>query len=74
MFVYLEEQFQMAMICPQVPMPDFSNVPEYFEEIVPVKIRYEGTIEEWNKVIKLIGEKRILAEVSAVDGTVRTLL
>ena len=55
-------------------MPDFSNVPEYFEEIVPVKIRYEGTIEEWNKVIKLIGEKRILAEVSAVDGTVRTLL
>ena len=74
MFDYLQEQFQIAMVCPQVPMPDFSDVPEYFEEIVPAKIRYEGASEEWSKVIKLRGEKQIPALVTTEDGAIETYL
>ena len=74
MFDYLQEQYQIAMVCPQVPVPDFSGVPEYFEEIVPARIRYEGTSEEWNKIIKLRGEKRIPAFITTVNGTIETSL
>lgn len=69
---YLMEQFETALVCPQAPLPDFSGVPEHFEEIVPVKLFYEGTSEEWNKIVKLPGEKRIPAVVTTLNGTIHT--
>ena len=74
MFNYLQEQLQIAMVCPQVPVPDLSDVPEYFEEIVPARIHYEGTSEEWNKIIKLRGEKRIPVFITTANGTIETSL
>ena len=71
-YAYLEEEFQMALECPQMPLPDLSGVPEYLEEIVPVKIRFEGTSEEWRKINRRQGEKRISALVITEDGTIQT--
>ncbi len=66
--------FDTAMVCFNAPMPDLSRIPEYFEEIILAKIRYEGTFEEWGKVIKLHGEKRIPTLVICEDRTIETHL
>lgn len=70
MYAYLEEQYQIAMVCPQVPIPDLSDVPEFLEEIIPVRIQFEGTVADWQGIVKLHGEKKIPASVTADDGTV----
>jgi hypothetical protein len=66
--------FNAALECPNMMLPDLSHTPEYFEEIIPAKIRYEGTSEEWNRIVKLRGEKRIPAFVTTDDGTIETYL
>lgn len=66
------ESFYMALECPNIPLPDVMNTPEYFEEIVPAKIRYKGTSEQWSKIIKLDGEKQIPAFVTTQDGKLET--
>ena len=71
---YVLDWFNTALECPNMMLPNLSQTPEYFEEIIPAQIRYEGTSEEWDKVIKLRGEKRIPAFVTTVDGTIETYL
>lgn len=67
-----EKEFWVALECPSMPLP--SVPPEYFEELIPAKIRFDGTIAEWNNIIKLPGEKRIPAIITAEDATIETLL
>ena len=55
-------------------LPDLSNTPEYFEEIIPVKIRYEGAGAEWNRIVKLRGNKRIPTLITTEDETIETHL
>jgi len=66
--------FNAALECPNMMLPDLSHTPEYFEEIIPAKIRYEGTTSEWNEIVKLRGEKRIPAFITTDDGTIETYL
>ena len=66
--------FNAALECPNMMLPDLSHTPEYFEEIIPAKIRYKGTTAEWNRIVKLRGEKRIPAFVTTDDGTIETYL
>lgn len=66
--------FNAALECPNMMLPDLSHTPEHFEEIIPAKIRYEGTSEEWNRIVKLRGKKRIPAFVTTDDGTIETYL
>ena len=66
--------FNAALECPNMMLPDLSHTPEYFEEIIPAKIRYEGTTAEWNRIFKLRGEKRIPALVICEDRTIETYL
>ena len=66
--------FNAALECPNMMLPNISDTPEYFEEIVPARIRYEGTSEEWDKIIKLRGEKRIPTFITTADGTIETSL
>lgn len=66
--------FNAALECPNMMLPDLSHTPEYFEEIIPVKIRYEGTTSEWNIIVKLRGEKRIPAFVTTDDEPIETYL
>ena len=71
---YVLDWFNAALECPNMMLPHLSQTPEYFEEIIPAKIRYEGSSEEWNKIIKLRGEKRIPALVICEDRTIETHL
>ena len=66
--------FNAALECPNMMLPDLSHTPEYFEEIISAKIRYEGTSEEWNRIIKLRGEKRIPAFITTADGIIEISL
>lgn len=66
--------FNAALECPNMMLPDLSQTPEYFEEIISAKICYEGTSEEWNKIIKLRGEKRIPAFITTANGIIETSL
>jgi hypothetical protein len=66
--------FNAALECPNMMLPDLSHTPAYFEEIIPAKIRYEGTTAAWNRIVKLRGEKRIPAFVTTDDGTIETYL
>ena len=66
--------FNAALECPNMMLPNLSHTPEYFEEIIPAKIRYERTTAEWNRIVKLRGEKRIPAFVTTNDGTIETYL
>jgi hypothetical protein len=66
--------FNAALECPNMMLPDLSHTPEYFEEIIPAKIRYEGTTAEWNRIVKLRGEKRIPAFVTTDDEPIETYL
>lgn len=67
-----EKAFWSALECSSLPLPPVP--PEYFEELVPAKICYEGTLAEWNNIIKLPGEKRIPAMIIAEDATIETFL
>jgi hypothetical protein len=65
------KQYAIALEIPQVP---YYGIPqEYFEEVIPATIYYEGTIAEW-KNIKLPTGNRIPAHVVAEDGTLDTYL
>ena len=66
--------FNAALECPNMMLPDLSHTPEYFEEIIPTKIRYAGTTAEWNRIAKLRGENRIPAFITTEDGTIETHL
>lgn len=68
------ETYEAAMVCFQMRLPDLSKIPEYLEEIIPIRIRYEGTSDEWSKIIKLQGEKQIPATVITDDETIETYL
>jgi len=73
-FDYLKEQEQVAIVCPQVPWPDYTVVPEYLEELIPAKIRFDGTSAEWHDIIKLKGEKKIPSTVTTNDEILETYL
>lgn len=60
--------FHAALECPNMMLPDLSHIPEYFEEILPAKIKYEGTAADWGRIIKLRGVKRIPVLVRCEDG------
>ena len=66
--------FNAALECPNMMLPDLSHTPEYFEEIIPAKMRYAGTTAEWNRIVKLRGEKRIPAFVTTDDEPIETYL
>ena len=66
--------FNAALECPNMMLPDLSHTPEYFEEIIPAKIRYAGTTAEWNRIVKLRGEKRIPVFVTTDDEPIETYL
>ncbi len=64
------EKLDTAMACGNAPIPDLTRIPEYFEEIIPVRIRYEGTSEEWRNVIKLRTDQRFPVRITTDDATI----
>ena len=48
--------------------------PQYFEEVIPIQIRYDGTKEQWDRILKPKGKKRAIAIITTLDGTIDTYL
>ena len=68
------EEFGTALECPNMPLPDVLGTPQYFEEITPASIRYEGTAAQWEKIVKPQGREPIQATVFAIDSAFHTYL
>ena len=73
-YTFLKEQSDMASYDPRIPVPDMSREPKYFDEITPLKIRYNGTAKEWSRLIVLQGEVKIPAIITTDDKTEETIV
>ncbi|MBQ9746827.1 MAG: leucine-rich repeat domain-containing protein [Clostridia bacterium] len=59
----------MAIECPNMPLPDISDIPEYKEISVPIQIRYQGTTADFRNIIMTEGVCGTDVLVTASDGT-----
>ena len=73
-YTAMEYEFLAALECPNMPLPDILSVPQYLDEIIPVSLNYQGTVEEWHRIQKPAHSVQIPATVTAIDGEITTTL
>ena len=73
-YAALFQWFQEALECPNMELPDLESTPKYFEEIVPASVRYTGSSDAWERVIRLRGEKGIPTRVTTEDEVLELYL
>jgi hypothetical protein len=65
-------EFFAALEMPNASLP--GPQPQYFIEDLPVKLSYDGTKEQWDRILKPRGQKSSHAIITTLDGTIDTYL